>query len=63
MTLGRGWVHSLWLCALGLSFSAVADMPGQVDLGQSKPRLLVLTDIGNEPDDQMSFVRLFTVHQ
>ena len=23
-----------------------------------KPRLLVLTDIGNEPDDQMSMVRL-----
>ncbi len=28
------------------------------DISAGKPRLFVLTDIGNEPDDQMSFVRL-----
>lgn len=27
---------------------------------ESKPRLFVLTDISNEPDDQMSLVRLLT---
>lgn len=32
--------------------------PGSVDDFAGKPRLLVLTDIGNEPDDEMSFVRL-----
>lgn len=32
--------------------------PGSVDDFVGKPRVLVLTDIGNEPDDQMSFVRL-----
>ncbi len=31
--------------------------PGQVDYFSGKPRVLVLTDMGNEPDDQMSFVR------
>ena len=29
-----------------------------VDTFQGKPRVFVLTDIGNEPDDQMSLVRL-----
>jgi hypothetical protein len=32
--------------------------PGSVDDYAGKPRILVLTDMGNEPDDQMSFVRL-----
>ncbi len=27
-------------------------------MAPGKPRLFVLSDIGNEPDDQMSFVRL-----
>src|SRR6266511_1186583 len=30
----------------------------RVDQYVSKPRLIVITDIANEPDDQMSFVRL-----
>ena len=38
------------LAALGLPMSAFAE----------KPRLLVLTDIGGDPDDQMSMVRLMT---
>jgi len=32
--------------------------PDHEDAFAGKPRVLVLTDIGNEPDDQMSFVRL-----
>jgi hypothetical protein len=32
--------------------------PGHVDDFTGKPRVVVLTDMGNEPDDQMSFVRL-----
>ena len=32
--------------------------PGEIDDFAGKPRVLVLSDIGNEPDDQMSFVRL-----
>jgi hypothetical protein len=32
--------------------------PPAPDAGVGKPRLFVLTDIGNEPDDQMSMVRL-----
>src|SRR5262245_20423145 len=32
--------------------------PGQVDDFVGKPRVVVLSDMGNEPDDQMSFVRL-----
>jgi hypothetical protein len=30
----------------------------QVDRSQGRPRIFVLTDMGNEPDDQMSMVRL-----
>jgi len=32
--------------------------PGNVDDFAGKPRVVVLTDMGNEPDDQMSFIRL-----
>ena len=32
--------------------------PGYVDAFAGKPRVVVLSDMGNEPDDQMSFVRL-----
>ena len=34
------------------------DSPSGVDVYRGRARLVVLTDIGNEPDDQMSFVRL-----
>src|SRR5262245_16407272 len=39
---------------------AVAQGPKPTDVDESagRPRVLVLTDMGNEPDDQMSFVRL-----
>jgi hypothetical protein len=36
-------------------FTALA---GRVDPFVARPRLIVITDIANEPDDQMSFVRL-----
>ena len=32
--------------------------PMHVDDFAGKPRVVVISDIGNEPDDQMSFVRL-----
>jgi hypothetical protein len=41
---------------LGLLLALSASLPTQA--GQAKHRLLVLTDIGNEPDDSQSMVRL-----
>ena len=32
--------------------------PPHIDDFAGKPRVVVLSDMGNEPDDQMSFVRL-----
>jgi hypothetical protein len=52
------------LMAIGLAFafatsaSAQPLPPNHVDDFTGKPRVVVLTDMGNEPDDQMSFVRL-----
>jgi len=49
------------LALLSLSGAICAAQPGDADFVDEftgKPRLLVLTDIGNEPDDQMSMVRL-----
>ena len=46
-----------WAAAAGVA-AAQAIPPGHVDDFTGHPRLVVLTDIGNEPDDQMSFVRL-----
>ncbi len=45
------------VAALSLAALPLAAMPDAA-LAQAKPRLFVLTDIGNEPDDQMSLVRL-----
>jgi hypothetical protein len=41
-----GLVYWLWPCV-----SPAADAP-------AKPRLVVLTDIGGDPDDQQSLIRL-----
>ena len=53
----KGW----FLCAL-LSGTAMAQPlmrpPQPVDGFAGHPRVAILSDIGNEPDDQMSFVRL-----
>jgi len=54
----------LMVMAIGLSFAFATSMnaqplpPNYVDDFTGKPRVVVLTDMGNEPDDQMSFVRL-----
>ncbi|MCR9064392.1 MAG: DUF1593 domain-containing protein [Cytophagales bacterium] len=39
---------------------ALATFMGTIAFAQEKPRLFVLTDIGGDPDDQMSMVRLLT---
>lgn len=54
-------VAGLLLLAILLSVSlwAKAQVPAaEVDQSRGKVRLMVLTDMGNEPDDQMSMVRL-----
>lgn len=57
------WI--LLLAAVGLEISspslgaqAPVAAPQPVDMFQGKPRVVIISDIGNEPDDQMSFVRL-----
>ena len=53
-----------WMTMMAVAFSGAAhpatlyESPSGVDEFNGKPRLVVLTDIGNEPDDQMSLVRL-----
>jgi len=47
------------LAALAASAAVAQDSkPTDVDQSPGRPRVVVLTDMGNEPDDQMSFVRL-----
>ncbi|HEY6404378.1 MAG TPA: DUF1593 domain-containing protein, partial [Blastocatellia bacterium] len=47
----------LWaLCGAGAAAQSLK--PDHIDDFTSNPRVVVLSDIGNEPDDQMSFVRL-----
>lgn len=46
------------LLVLAGSAGAQALQPSYVDNFTGKPRVVVLSDMGNEPDDQMSFVRL-----
>ncbi|MBS1811923.1 MAG: DUF1593 domain-containing protein [Acidobacteria bacterium] len=52
----------LIVMGLSLAFAASATAqplpPNHVDDFTGKPRVVILTDMGNEPDDQMSFVRL-----
>ncbi len=55
--------HDFWivLFLLGLtcfSFAAEPLPPTHVDSFTGPPRVVIISDIGNEPDDQMSFVRL-----
>lgn len=44
--------------AFNLAQAQIAPTAPSADMYEGKPRLIVLSDIGNEPDDQMSFVRL-----
>ena len=46
------------LVSAGLTIAAQPIQPKHVDDFTGKPRVVVISDIGNEPDDQMSFVRL-----
>ena len=57
--LGLPLLAALASMALAAS-AAVAQDPKPTDADESagRPRVLVLTDMGNEPDDQMSFARL-----
>jgi len=58
MRMARGF-GLLVVCVLAASFvEAQALPPTHVDDFAGKPRVIVISDIGNEPDDQMSFVRL-----
>jgi hypothetical protein len=43
---------------IGGSLAAQPLTPAHIDNFTGHPRLIVISDIGNEPDDQMSFVRL-----
>lgn len=58
--LARKWVCTGALGSLGLASWAqpAHPSPQPVDTFTGHPRVAILSDIGNEPDDQMSFVRL-----
>jgi hypothetical protein len=46
------------LVVVSISAAAQPIPPTRVDDFSGKPRVVIISDIGNEPDDQMSFVRL-----
>ncbi|GGA76809.1 hypothetical protein GCM10011507_30160 [Edaphobacter acidisoli] len=53
-----GWVWVAVLVTATCGTGVSAPFPAtHVDEFQGKPRVIVISDIGNEPDDQMSFVR------
>ncbi len=56
----NGWTSTI--AALAIAMASLAGSQGlpptHVDDFSGKPRVVVISDIGNEPDDQMSFVRL-----
>jgi Cellulose-binding Sde182, nucleoside hydrolase-like domain/Cellulose-binding protein Sde0182, C-terminal domain len=53
------WLMLLWGLAWAVpgSLAAAGIPPTRVDNFVGRPRVIILSDIGNEPDDQMSFVR------
>ena len=51
------WTLVLFLTSCCLWASAQKPAPTQVDGFPGRPRVIVISDIGNEPDDQMSLVR------
>lgn len=58
-SLIRRYLHTLCLaCAFAILARAQPLPPLHVDTFTGHPRLIILSDIGNEPDDQMSLVRL-----
>src|SRR5947207_6942099 len=53
------WCLILFIAASGLAVAQRGAQPVQlVDSFSGHPRVAIISDIGNEPDDQMSFVRL-----
>jgi hypothetical protein len=54
---GRLWLAGVTLAA-GNPLVGAALPPAHIDDFSGPPRVLVISDIGNEPDDQMSLVRL-----
>src|SRR5262245_24601685 len=64
MRISNSKLHHLILTAIvfwplcGAGAAAQSLQPGYLDNFAGNPRVVVLSDIGNEPDDQMSFVRL-----
>jgi hypothetical protein len=59
--IGSRWAAGA-LALLGLTGMALRGQvlsPAHVDNFAGHPRVVIISDIGNEPDDQMSFVRLF----
>jgi hypothetical protein len=54
----RSRLLCLPLIAACSSVVAQTSAPSDVDVSAGRPRVFVLSDMGNEPDDQMSFVRL-----
>jgi hypothetical protein len=65
MTMRKArWLRSIVLfiggCGLKLHCSLAGQTlsPTHIDDFTGRPRVIVISDIGNEPDDQMSFVRL-----
>ena len=62
MSSKRGWPIIVLLAGFALAgarpVSGQTLPPSHVDDFQGKPRMIVISDIGNEPDDQMSLVRL-----
>src|SRR4029077_4828831 len=49
------WAAFLVVCNVA---SAQSALPPVADSFSERPRVAIISDIGNEPDDQMSFVRL-----
>src|ERR1700736_2650680 len=52
------WMLVLLLIAHPASVNGQAVSAPPVDTFSGKPRVVIMSDIGNKPDDQMSFVRL-----
>lgn len=58
-SMPRPLLSALSVIMLASAILASAQLPPtHVDTFSGKPRVVILSDIGNEPDDQMSFVRL-----
>src|ERR1700686_1313892 len=51
-------VAALILSCASSAAQSSATLPPPIDNFSGRPRVVIISDIGNEPDDQMSFVRL-----